>query len=153
MGADLVAARAMRLEEGSVRRAARSLVPSVPAAMLSIALLELSLATAGFHRTWRWIQERTARVALLTEVDEAAVARAEYAVAMAAALYPGRAVCLERSLVLYWYLRRRGVAVRYRMGVQMYPFLAHAWVEYRGEPINDVPEHVRRFRPITGMDA
>jgi len=23
--------------------------------------------------------------------------------------------------------------------------MAHAWVEYRGEPINDVPEHVRIF--------
>jgi hypothetical protein len=28
--------------------------------------------------------------------------------------------------------------------------MAHAWVEYRGEPINDVPEHVRIF---TALDA
>lgn len=128
-------------------------VPSVPGAMLSIAVLKLSLAVAGFRRTWRWIQERTARVPLASDVDAISVRRVEYAVAMAAALYPGRAVCLERSLVLYWYLRRRGAAVQYRMGVQMYPFLAHAWVEHRGEPINDVPEHVRRFRPIAGVDA
>ncbi len=32
-----------------------------------------------------------------------------------------------------------------RLGIQRYPFMAHAWVEYRGEPINDVPEHVRIF--------
>jgi hypothetical protein len=37
------------------------------------------------------------------------------------------------------------------MGVQMYPFLAHAWVEHDGVPINDVPEHVQLFRPIEGV--
>jgi hypothetical protein len=81
------------------------------------------------------------------------VAASEYAVAMAAALYPGHAACLERSLTLYWHLRRAGVPVAYRMGVQMYPFLAHAWVERDGVPINDVPEHVRLFRPIEGLGA
>jgi hypothetical protein len=70
---------------------------------------------------------------------------------MAAALYPGHAACLERSLMLYWHLRRAGVPVAFRMGVQMYPFLAHAWVEHDGVPINDVPEHVRLFRPIEGV--
>jgi hypothetical protein len=39
------------------------------------------------------------------------------------------------------------------MGVQMYPFLAHAWVEHRGRPINDLAEHVGRFRPIEGISA
>ena len=70
---------------------------------------------------------------------------------MAAALYPGRAACLERSLVLYWWLRRAGVPVQFRMGAQLYPFLAHAWVERDGRVINDVAEHVKLFRPIEGI--
>jgi hypothetical protein len=72
----------------------------------------------------------------------------EHSVAMAGALYPGRALCLEQSLVLYYILRRQGVAVRYRQGVIAFPFEAHAWIEYLGEVINDVPEHARRFVPL-----
>jgi hypothetical protein len=125
--------------------------------MMMLALLKASLAVAGFGRTWRWIQRDAERAASFAashvDADRSSVARVEYVVAMAAALYPGEAACLQRSLLLYWYLRRAGVPVRYCMGVQMYPFLAHAWVEHRGEPINDVPEHVRRFREIDGVAA
>lgn len=126
-------------------------VPSVGGAILQIAVLKAALALAGFGRTWRWIRAGARRVPARRVVDAAAVARVEHAVAMAAALYPGHAACLERSLTLYWRLRRAGVPVAYRMGVQRYPFLAHAWVEHEGVPINDVPEHVRLFRPIEGI--
>jgi hypothetical protein len=43
------------------------------------------------------------------------------------------------------------VPVQFRMGAQLYPFLAHAWVEHRGRVINDVAEHVKLFRPFTGV--
>jgi hypothetical protein len=119
--------------------------------MLRFALLKVCLATAGFTPTLRWIHARVERTPLLGDVDVARVSEVEYAVAMAAALYPGHAACLERSLLLYWYLRGAGVLVRFRMGVQMYPFLAHAWVEHDGRVINDLPEHVRQFRPIEGV--
>lgn len=135
----------------STRRTPIDEVPSVAGIMLLVALLKLALVVAGFERIWRWIREHAQRAPLRGDVDPVLVTKTEYAVAMAAALYPGRAQCLERSLLLYWYLRRRGVAVRYRMGVQMYPFMAHAWIEWHGQPINDVPEHVKRFRPIDGV--
>ena len=122
--------------------------PSLVEAMLLVAASKLLLGIFGFERTWQWIQRMTGHLPRLSGVDTAAVARAEYRVAMAAALYPGRAACLERSLTLYWYLRRRGIGVDFRMGVQMYPFLAHAWLELDGQAINDVPEHVRRFVPM-----
>ena len=128
-------------------------VPSVPATLLRLALLKAALGVAGFAHTWRWIRSDAGRAALVADADPQLVARAEYAVAMAAALYPGHAACLERSLMLYWHLRRSGVPAEYRMGVQMYPFLAHAWVEYGGAPINDVVENVRRFLPVTGVGA
>lgn len=128
-------------------------VPSVTGTMLRLAVLKTALATAGFRRTWRWMQRHATRTPERHAVDAALVTRAEYAVAMAAALYPGHAACLERSLMLYWQLRRAGVPAAYRMGVQMYPFLAHAWVEVGGVVINDVAEHVRLFRPIDGVDA
>jgi hypothetical protein len=64
---------------------------------------------------------------------------------MAGAMYPGRAMCLEQSLTLYYVLRRMGIHAEYRQGVQPHPFRAHAWVEYEGAPINDLAEHVRLF--------
>jgi len=79
------------------------------------------------------------------DVDTAFVKTAEWSVAMAAAFYPGRAQCLERSLVLYYLLRRQGIPVQYCHGVQPFPLVSHAWIEYQGEVINDVPERVREF--------
>jgi transglutaminase superfamily protein len=123
-------------------------VPSLLPTIAFIGVLKLALRLAGFQRTWRWIERVSSRAPLALSVSAEHVRRAEYAVARAAALYPGRALCLERSLTLYFYLRRRGVPVRYLMGSQMYPFGAHAWVEFDGMVINDVPEHVKRFRPF-----
>lgn len=113
-----------------------------------IAVIKFRLAMQGFSRTVRWIRRQVDDVPVTEHAGTKAVRAEEYRVAMAAALYPGRAQCLERSLALYLLLRRRGVAVRYRQGVQPFPFKAHAWVEYRGEVINDVPEHAKQFMPL-----
>lgn len=69
-------------------------------------------------------------------------------VAVAGALFPGRAVCLEQSLALFVLLRRRGVPAELRIGVQARPFHAHAWVELDGEPVNEDAETVARFRVL-----
>lgn len=120
-------------------------VPSVLWSGLMIAALKLSLRTRGFARTLAWVRRRVETVPKAPDVDPAVVKAAEWSVAMAAAFYPGRAQCLERSLVLYYILRRQGVPVRYCHGVQPWPLISHAWVEYRGEVINDVPERVEEF--------
>jgi hypothetical protein len=57
--------------------------------------------------------------------------------ALAAAFYPRRALCLEQSLALCWLLRRRSVPAELRIGVQPLPFQAHAWVEVGGCAINE----------------
>ena len=119
-------------------------VPGVLSCGLLIAGLKLGLATAGFARTLRWVTDRTAR-ALEQPGSAGVIDRVAHAVALAAALYPGRALCLEQSLALYYLLRQRGVDARLRLGVQPYPFSAHAWVEHGGVPLNDFPEHVRHF--------
>ncbi len=119
--------------------------PSVLHCGLLIAAVKLMLKLRGFDATTSYIRRRVSSIVTAGSADDSIVKRTEYAVAMAAALYPGRALCLERSLVLYYLLRRRGIAARYCQGVQPYPFLAHAWVEYRSQPINDVLEHVQLF--------
>ena len=123
----------------------RPMVSSMLRCSLMLFLVKISLRTRGFSRTIGWIRRRVEGVPEVAPVDIEAIKRIEYTVAMAGAFYPGRALCLEQSLVLYYLLRRRGIAVSYCQGTQPHPFQAHAWVEYRGEPINDIAEHVKRF--------
>jgi hypothetical protein len=123
-------------------------VPSVMRCGVMLLVLKTLLRVRGYGRTIDWIRRQVGGISALASVEVDAVKDIEHAVAMAGALYPGRALCLEQSLVLYYLLRRKGALVRFRMGVQPHPFLAHAWVEYLGTPINDIPEHVRCFAPL-----
>ena len=51
-------------------------------------------------------------------------------------LLPGDTRCLARSLVLTRMLARRGIPAKLVIGARAAPdFLAHAWVEYEGEPV------------------
>jgi hypothetical protein len=45
--------------------------------------------------------------------------------------------CLLRSLALFRFLRNMGFPVEHCIGVQRFPFRAHAWVEYRGQTLLD----------------
>lgn len=123
-------------------------VPSVLQCGLTILAVKAMLKTLGFGWTVEWVRRGVKGVPIRGDVVLETVKAAEYRVAMAGALYPGRAKCLEQSLALYYLLRRSGIAVRFRMGVQPFPFLAHAWLEYLGEPITDVKEHVEWFTPL-----
>jgi hypothetical protein len=120
-------------------------VPSVLRCGVTIAFLKVLLKTLGFGATLKWIRTRIRHVRAEHLTDPKVVKRAEHTVALAAALYPGHAMCLEQSLTLYYLLRRQGIGVKYCQGVQPHPFEAHAWVEYRGEVINDFSEHTRCF--------
>ncbi|HTU77813.1 MAG TPA: lasso peptide biosynthesis B2 protein [Solirubrobacteraceae bacterium] len=54
-------------------------------------------------------------------------------------LLPGDTRCLVRSLVLTRLLARRGIPAKLVIGARAAPeFLAHAWVEYAGDPVLDV---------------
>jgi hypothetical protein len=58
------------------------------------------------------------------------------AVVRTLALLPGDTRCLRRSLVLVQLLARRRISARLVIAVRSEPsFLAHAWVEHRGEPL------------------
>jgi hypothetical protein len=117
----------------------------IVACLAAIAAVKISLAVRGFAATIRGIEARHYE---LRDASDDTIARIDHVVAVAAALYPGRALCLERSLVLYDRLRRAGAHTDFRLGVQAAPFAAHAWVERHGEPVNDVLEHVEQFTPV-----
>jgi predicted metal-binding membrane protein len=126
-------------------------VPSVLSCGFTLLWVKAMLRARGFLATIGWIRRRVERVPSTSAVDPQVVGAVEHAVAMAAAFYPGRAKCLEQSLALYYLLRRKGVSAQYCQGVRQYPFRAHAWIEYHGEVINDVPEHARFFERLPGQ--
>ena len=62
---------------------------------------------------------------------------------------PFSGTCLERSLSLWWLLRRRGVESDLRLGVRRDgEFEAHAWVEVDGVVLNDRSEPGGRYARI-----
>ncbi|MBZ5526981.1 MAG: lasso peptide biosynthesis B2 protein [Acidobacteriia bacterium] len=72
---------------------------------------------------------------------------------------PLRPNCLERSLALWWMLRREGFPAELHIGARQGPqgFEAHAWVEDGGRVLNDSPDvhrHYARFdAPIAAAGA
>jgi hypothetical protein len=126
--------------------------PSVARCALALLGVRARLKARGFGPTVAWARRAAARARGPGLAPEE-VERAAYRVAVAAAFFPGRAVCLEQSLALYLLLRRRGVPAELRIGVQVYPFYAHAWVELHGEPVNEDRETVEKFRALPEVAA
>jgi len=60
--------------------------------------------------------------------------------------------CLEQSLVLWWLLRRLGIAAELRIGARkaLDRFEAHAWVEVDSAALNDANAEHRHFVPFDG---
>jgi hypothetical protein len=76
-----------------------------------------------------------------------------WAVDVAAGNVPVRARCLERSLTLWWLLRRRGVGAEVELGVRKTDageLEAHAWVEVAGRVVNDGDDVRERFAAFEG---
>jgi hypothetical protein len=61
------------------------------------------------------------------------------AVDLASALYFKEVPCLQRSAAATILLRRYGIPAELVIGVQQWPFRAHAWVEVAGNVVNDKP--------------
>ena len=122
--------------------------PSVAFCVAQLGLAKLSLRTLGFGRTLTRFECRNLSARHAIPADHPLVNQVAHSVAAAAALYPGRARCLEQSLVLNRELRRRGADARLRFGVHPYPFGAHAWVEVQGYPINEPTDYLNMFTPL-----
>jgi hypothetical protein len=117
--------------------------PGVLRCMLALVLCDVALRVLGYARTVRIARflggDRT------LPVNDQLISRTLHNILVATAFYPGRSKCLEQSIAGYALLRRRGAAVDIRMGVQPYPFSAHAWLELNGMPVTESPEVVANF--------
>jgi hypothetical protein len=59
------------------------------------------------------------------------------AVNYACVWYPKQALCLQRSFVTTYLLRKHGISAQLVLGAQRLPFKAHAWVEVDGRAVNE----------------
>jgi len=120
-----------------------SRAPGVLRCMVALLLCDVALRVLGYQRTMR-IARRVAGQRSLP-LGRPIVERTLQNILVATAFYPGRSKCLEQSVAGLILLRRRGVPVEMRLGVQPYPFSAHAWLELDGVPVTESPEVVANY--------
>lgn len=127
------------------RRAVLATAALVPAVHVLVRALDyrrmMALATWTADR-WPW---RGRRVETPDAIEALRLASARV---QRYSPLPGN--CLSRSLVLFWSLRRRGLAPDLRLGVSLADgvFAAHAWVEHEGRVLNDTADVARRYAPF-----
>ncbi|HET9439391.1 MAG TPA: lasso peptide biosynthesis B2 protein [Longimicrobiales bacterium] len=117
--------------------------PSVLRCLLTLVFCDCSLRVLGFARTLRIAHKLAGE--RVGSYDESLIPRVLHNIIVATALYPGRSKCLEQAIAGLILLRRRGVPVNLQLGVQPYPFFAHAWLQLNGAPLTESAEVIARF--------
>ena len=59
---------------------------------------------------------------------------------------PVRTTCIQRSLTMYRYFSRKGIATDFVAGVRVAPYSFHCWLMYCGEVIFDSPPDNRYYQ-------
>lgn len=102
------------------------------AALCGMIVYDMVIALCGFRSVYRLIKNYHVRVGKGASVSEIVAA-----VELATRWYPRSALCLQRSAVLTWLLRREGVPAQMILGMRQMPLAGHAWVEVAGAVVND----------------
>ena len=117
-------------------------------AFVGLIVVDVRLRLFGLRRSIAWTEPATA-----AKRPEAAARARRYAdcIARTARHHFVRARCLHQSLLLQRWLHEENVASDLRIGVAKADeaLRAHAWVEIDGEVVNDAPQAVRAFAPLT----
>lgn len=127
-------------------------------ALLLLPLADISLRLFSWQRCQQWA-ERWAKSGPTPGRTYPAPRRVAWLVERAARHCPWPATCLRRSLLLWAFLLRSGVASELRLGFRIPDgkFEAHAWVEWNGVPLNDAPDVRSRYavpaQPLTTTNA
>lgn len=104
--------------------------------MLLLPMVHFALAVLRFQRVRGWM-ERSSTLGTPLACTPAAIAGAIHLAELAAIAGRRGAVpasCLRQALVVWWWLRRRGLPAQLRIGTSGSgtSFAAHAWVELDG---------------------
>jgi hypothetical protein len=111
-------------------------------------LVSLSLRWQGMKRTQQRLASLSENAKTLPNFNQACQIRQTARMVSVASRYsPAWTNCLRHSLVLWYLLRRQGIASELRIGVRREAgeFQAHAWVELGGLTLNDGQDVRRRY--------
>lgn len=117
-------------------------------AALLLPIVAAGLAVAGLGRMQRLLVCLSQAPRLRADDAERLCAREiAWAVEASARHAPYRANCLHQSLLVWWLLRRHGLASEIRIGVRRdgEALQAHAWVECDGRTLIDAADGQQRF--------
>ena len=117
------------------------------AALLLFPVVDVCLRLFSWERCHRWAQLWAQRGPAQAVRQFPPPRRIAWLVERAARHCPWPATCLRRSLLLWAFLLRSGVASELRLGFRNPggKFEAHAWVEWNGLPLNDTPDVRSRY--------
>lgn len=107
--------------------------------MLGLPLIGVALRVSGYGKTRRWLERNSSleprRTATPNEL--AAAENLAQLAAIAGRHGPVSTTCLRQSLLVYWRLRRLGLAPELKIGVRKVEAAvdAHAWVELEGKAL------------------
>jgi transglutaminase superfamily protein len=116
-----------------------------------LAATRIGLRVAGLRRWKALFTRRVVRKVSPAAAEAIVVARRVARIQEAVTRHlTWHASCLERSLVLWWQLNRRGIAAEMRVGARKEAgrFEAHAWVEVGKVVLNDSGEAHLHFAPF-----
>jgi hypothetical protein len=114
----------------------RFVFPLYLRAYLTVIRVDIQLASRGFVEVYNWIKNLAPNSANPGLRTSEAICRA---VDIACVFYFKEVLCLQRAAVTTILLRENGFPAEMVIGVQQWPFRAHAWVEVGGRIANDRP--------------
>jgi hypothetical protein len=122
---------------------------------MTFLILKAWFALAWYDLTAKVRGYRAVQVATQREVSppHASLTRVSWericeAIEIASVLYFKQVHCLQRSSTATRLLRNAGWDAHLVVGVQMTPFISHAWVELDGAVVNDKPYMRQKYRVL-----
>lgn len=99
----------------------------------------LAMRAFGFGSVYAWLGRSSIKTSQVSETCDQVCAEMVELAARNSIIHP---TCLVRSLVLWRFLRTRGIESSLRIGVRMRDkkMEAHAWVERAGRVLNDTQD-------------
>ncbi|MGB7443771.1 MAG: lasso peptide biosynthesis B2 protein, partial [Coleofasciculaceae cyanobacterium] len=123
-------------------------------ALTLLPLLALSLKLLGFKRTQAILSNFLPPELYSDAPSSSAAILPIVKIVKIATKYYSWATCLKKSLVLWYLLRRQGIAAELQIGTRFEQgeFQAHAWVEYQGCVVGDRQGVKQHFTAFDNLD-
>jgi hypothetical protein len=119
------------------------LLPLVARTMVSLLVFDVAVAVGDYKR----VHAMTRKVRVKKKATRSdTIPNVCWAVEEACVWYPKRALCLQRSTVATWALRRHGIPAELVIGYRPVPIDSHAWVEVDGRIVNDRPQYQKFYQ-------